>query len=88
MRFVLLGELVPTRYNSTPYLPQSRRNLGGLCRPRNRSSWANDRSAAICAWLDDQLDFRRIFWLGSTQLNSGQLWSTRPTWPLHWPGGR
>jgi len=33
----------------------------------------NDRSTAICARLDDQLDFRRIFRQGSTQLNSGQL---------------
>jgi len=30
----------------------------------------------------DQLDFRRIFQLSSTQLNSGQLWSTRSTSPL------
>ena len=33
----------------------------------------NDRSTAICARLDDQLDFRRIFRLGSTRLNSCQL---------------
>jgi len=42
----------------------------------------NDRSTAICARLDDQLDFRRIFQLGSTQLNLGQLWSTQSTAPL------
>jgi len=33
----------------------------------------NDGPVAIYARLDDQLDFRRIFRLGLTQLNSGQL---------------
>ena len=42
----------------------------------------NDRSTAICARLDDQLDFRQIFQLGSTWLNSCQMWSTWSTWPL------
>ena len=33
----------------------------------------NDRSAEICARLNDQLDFRQTFRLDSTRLNSCQL---------------
>jgi len=33
----------------------------------------NDRSAAVFARLDDQLDFRRIFQLGSTRVNCDRL---------------
>jgi len=45
-------------------------------RPRNRSSRSK---RSIRGNSIDQLDFRRIFRLGSTRLNAGRL-----HWPTHW----